>query len=80
MQVLGLGIAVVNADDTSTRAALDMSPMTTCATDYRDEVRASADAALDDARLDATVDLKIKLDKPEPAEVKLAGNPEDKRG
>lgn len=80
VQILGLGLVAVHAEDTATLAAIDMRPVTTCATEYREKVRASADAAIDNAQSDAKIALELKLSKPENGGVKVAGKQSDKRG
>jgi hypothetical protein len=80
VQILGLGIAAVYADDTASLAAANMDPVTTCATEYRDEVRASAAAAVDTALVDAKIDLGLKMAEKDSAETKVAAKNADQRG
>ncbi|MGI9343179.1 MAG: hypothetical protein ACR2QV_10020 [Gammaproteobacteria bacterium] len=80
VQIIGLGIAAVYADDTASLAAVNMDPVTTCATEYRDEVRASAAAAVDTALVDTKIELGLKMAEKDSANTKVAAKSTDKRG
>jgi len=80
VQILGLGIVAVHAEDAAPLAAVDIDPVTTCATEYRDEVRASADTAVDIALVGAKIELGLKMADKDSAKTKVAAKRADQRG
>ncbi len=82
-QVVGLVIAASTtglAQEPSALTATDFDPITDCATDYRDEMRAHAGIAVSKAQDDAMTDLDIRLQNKKSSDALLERDTMGERG
>ena len=82
-QVAGLVIAATSiglAQEPSALAAMGFDPITDCATEYRDEMRANAGIAVSKAQNDAMTDLDIRLQNKKSSDALLERDTMGERG
>jgi len=83
VQIVGLVIAVSTvgiAEEPSALAANDFDPITQCATEYREEMRARAGIAVSKARHDAMSDLDERLQDKQSSDARLERDATGERG
>jgi len=82
-QVVGLVIAASTtglAEEPSTLSATGFDPITDCATEYRDEMRAHAGIAVSKARAEAMTDLDTRLQNKKSSDAQLERDTMGERG